>query len=94
MDFQTFKASLSESSPPASLKPHLKALWYDGKQDWEMSHNIAQDISDDNGSWIHAYLHRKEGDEGNAGYWYRRARKPFPQVSLDREWEDLVKALL
>ena len=94
MDFETFKAGLAESAPPAALKPHLKALWYDGKQDWEMSHNIAQDISDDNGSWIHAYLHRKEGDAGNAGYWYRKARKPFPQESLDKEWEALVKALL
>ena len=94
MDFQTFKASLSQPSPPESLKPHLKALWYDGKEDWEMSHNIAQDISDDNGSWIHAYLHRKEGDIGNAGYWYRRARKSLPQVSLEKEWEEIVKALL
>ena len=94
MDFQTFKGSLAQSAPPEPLKPHLKALWYDGKEDWEMSHNIAQDILDDNGSWIHAYLHRKEGDLGNAGYWYRRAGRSVADGSLEEEWEQIATALL
>ncbi len=72
----------------------LKALWYDGKGDWEKSHNIAQDINTKDGSHIHAYLHRKEGDEGNAGYWYSRAGKDFPKVSLEVEWAQLVKKFI
>jgi hypothetical protein len=59
-----------------------------------MAHNIAQEIADPKGSWIHAYLHRKEGDIGNAGYWYRRAGQQMPQYSLEKEWEEIVQALL
>ena len=94
MNLEAFKKSLTASNPPATLTAPLQALWYDGKEDWEMSHNIAQDISDENGSWIHAYLHRKEGDAANASYWYRRAGKPVPSYSLQKEWEELVKAML
>ena len=94
MNFETFKKSLSASSPPADLSPHLHALWYDGKHEWEKSHDIAQDLPDNDGSWIHAYLHRKEGDLSNAAYWYRRAQKPQPFGDLEQEWEDMVKALL
>ena len=78
MTIEEFKKSLSESAPPKGMNAYLVSLWYDGKKDWEKSHEIAQDISDETGSWIHAYLHRKEGDLSNAGYWYRRARKPTP----------------
>jgi hypothetical protein len=94
MTFADFKASLSQSRPPEGLNTLLQALWYEGKDNWEQAHNIAQDISSAEGSWIHAYLHRKEGDEGNAAYWYRRAGKPVPRVSLDQEWEQIVSALL
>lgn len=94
MNVEAFKASLNAGNPPEGLTPPLLALWYDGKKDWEMSHDIAQDISDNNGSWIHAYLHRKEGDIGNAGYWYRRAGKPMPAYTLEKEWEEIVKAML
>jgi hypothetical protein len=94
MNLEEFKASLQTDLPPANVNVYLKALWYDGKQDWEASHNIAQDIQDNNGSWIHAYLHRKEGDIGNAGYWYNRAKKPMPVYSLDREWEEIVASFL
>lgn len=72
----------------------MKALWYDGKDDWEQAHNIAQDIRSTEGSWIHAYLHRKEGDEGNAAYWYHRANQPVCKTSLQEEWESIVEALL
>jgi hypothetical protein len=72
----------------------LLALWHDGSGHWEKSHEIAQDIHTKEGSWIHAYLHRKEGDLGNAGYWYHKAGKPVPHVSLEQEWEDIVKSLL
>ena len=90
MTLATFKASLANDSPPSGLNPLLQALWYDGKGDWEMAHNVAQEIHTDNGSWVHAYLHRKEGDKSNASYWYHMAGKPFPTVSLDDEWENLV----
>ena len=65
MNFQDFKSSLSASSSPPSLSNSLQALWHDGKGDWNKAHNIAQEIRSPEGSWIHAYLHRKEGDEGS-----------------------------
>jgi len=94
MNFTDFKSSLDSDNAPEGLSPVLLALWYDGKNDWERSHDIAQDIHTNDGSWIHAYLHRKEGDPGNAAYWYRKAGKQVPTVSLEKEWEDIVKVLL
>ena len=94
MNFADFKSSLNSDNAPEGLSPVLLALWYDGKNDWERSHNIAQDIHTNEGSWVHAYLHRKEGDPGNAAYWYRKAGKQVPAVSLAKEWEDMVKVLL
>ena len=76
------------------LSPYLLALWWDAKGDWRRAHEVAQDIDDRTGSWIHAYLHRKEGDLGNAAYWYRRAGKPVPSVGLQEEHEAMVKTLL
>lgn len=70
------------------------ALWHDGRGDWEAAHRVAQDIDTPDGAWIHAYLHRREGDAANAGYWYRRAAKPIPSVPLDAEWDAIVTALL
>jgi hypothetical protein len=94
MTFEEFKVSVNSSYPPEDLHPLLKALWFDGKDDWESSHNIAQEIHTTEGSWIHAYLHRKEGDLGNAAYWYSRANRPMPKVSLKEEWENIVRELL
>jgi len=94
MTRDTFKASLSETKPPSGISSSLEALWFDGKGDWESAHNVAQDIHSSEGSWIHAYLHRKEGDHGNAAYWYRQAGKPVPTVSLQQEWEDIVHELI
>lgn len=72
----------------------LRAMWEDAKGNWNAAHAIAQDIDDQTGSWIHAYLHRKEGDLSNAGYWYRRAGKPVAHDTLADEWNRIVSALL
>jgi hypothetical protein len=89
-----FKSTLSQDTPPAGLDPLLQALWFDAKGDWESAHNIAQDIHSSHGSWMHAYLHRKEGDHGNASYWYHRANQPVSRKSLQEEWEQLAAAFL
>ena len=94
MTFEQFQQSLSQPSPPSAISEHLKALWYDSKEDWEQSHNIIQDIGDTDAAWIHAYLHRKEGDIGNADYWYRRAGKKRPAITLEEEWKVIVMELL
>lgn len=94
MDFQQFKQSLSQDKPPAGISEELVALWYAGKDDWDRSHDIAQDIPNSNGDWIHAYLHRWEGDEWNASYWYQRAGRSKPTHTLAEEWAQIVRALL
>ena len=94
MDLSFFKESLSGNEPASKTSVYLKALWYDAKTDWNKAHTLIQDIEDKNAAWIHAYLHRKEGDIGNADYWYRRAGKTRPAVSLEKEWEEIVTALL
>lgn len=94
MKEEVFLSSLQQDTPPADLSRSLQALWYDKKENWHMAHTIAQDINDADGSWIHAYLHRKEGDKANAGYWYRLAAKPMPAYGLEREWEEMVKSFL
>ena len=90
MNFEEFQKSLSFSDP-GEIAVYLKSLWYDAKGDWDKAHKIIQDIEDKNAAWIHAYLHRKKGDIGNADYWYRRASKKRPEYSLEKEWEELVK---
>jgi hypothetical protein len=95
MNFEEFDASLTGKNPPADLSPYLTALWHEKLGDWDKAHQIVQDINTTDAAWVHAYLHRKEGDESNAQYWYRNASKSFPTgQSLDDEWETLVKALL
>ena len=91
MTYDEFINSLAGNQPPQKISAALRALWFDGKDDWESSHNIAQDINDRNGSWIHAYLHRKEGDLSNARYWYSKAGRNEPAMTLKDEWEALVK---
>jgi hypothetical protein len=93
MTLDEFTATLSQSTPP-NVSPLLRAMWHDAKGDWEGAHNIAQDIHSNDGSWIHAYLHRKEGDDSNAAYWYRRANKPVYRNTLEDEWKQIVSALL
>ena len=94
MTIAEFRLTLSTDSPPADLAPALVALWHDSRGDWNAAHDVAQDIDGPSGAWIHAYLHRKEGDLGNAGYWYARAAKPTANGSLDDEWEAIAAALL
>lgn len=72
----------------------LLALWWDAQGDWERAHEVAQEIEDASGSWVHAYLHRKEGDLANAGYWYRRAGREVGRGSLEVEWGQIVEAML
>ena len=72
----------------------LLALWWDGRGDWQKAHEIAQDLPGTDGAWVHAYLHRKEGDAGNAAYWYRRAGRGVAEGDLRREWEDIVAEML
>jgi hypothetical protein len=79
---------------PAALTGPLLALWHDMRGDWDEAHRIAQDVDDDRGAWVHAYLHRKEGDLSNASYWYRRARRAVAAGSLQEEWQSIVTALL
>jgi hypothetical protein len=88
-----FKASLSEARPAAGLKPALAALWWAAKGDWDAAHKIVQDESDADSAWVHAYLHRVEGDLSNAGYWYRQAGRPAAKDALEAEWERIVSAL-
>src|SRR6185437_16274683 len=94
MTFDEYKASLAGELPPKGITSGLAALWYAGKDSWEQAHAIAQDVPTREGSWVHAYLHRVEGDQWNANYWYNRAGKTMPAVSLEQEWEDIVKAML
>ena len=92
--YEEFEATLDQYTPPSNWSEPLKSLWHDAKGDWESSHDIAQEIGSPMGSWIHAYLHRKEGDKWNAKYWYGRAGKPFPEYSLEEELKVLVGANL
>ncbi|MDW7692753.1 hypothetical protein R9C00_11535 [Flammeovirgaceae bacterium SG7u.111] len=95
MTLSEFKDSLAESKPPTGLSVALEALWWDGKGDWHKAHDYTNDPgAGTNGDWVHAYLHRKEGDEWNASYWYSRAGKSKPVVSLEEEWETMVEKLL
>jgi hypothetical protein len=92
--FKDFEQSLNTSAPLPELSIYLQSLWYDGKGDWNKAHTIIQDIEDKNASWIHAFLHRKEGDISNADYWYSRAGRKRPDISLREEWEDIVKTFI
>lgn len=90
MNLPEFKNTIAHSQPPDNLSAYLLALWYDAKGNWNAAHETVQDIEDKNAYWIHAYLHRKEGDQANAGYWYNRAKRPFPSVNLSAEWQELA----
>jgi len=89
-----FKRSLDKAKPPAGLSPALTGLWWAGKDDWDKAHQIVMDEGGEDCAWVHAYLHRVEGDLGNAGYWYRQAGQPVAKDSLEAEWERIVSALL
>ena len=89
-----FQTSLSATTVPRGVAPALAALWWARKGDWDKAHKIVMDDTGRDAAWVHAYLHRVEGDAGNAAYWYREAKQPVATASLDREWEAIVAALL
>jgi hypothetical protein len=89
-----FKASLSGAAPAPDLAAPLAALWWAAKGNWDRAHSIAQDEANADGAWVHAYLHRVEGDLGNSGYWYRQAGKPVATDAIETEWERMVSTLL
>jgi len=93
MTLDQFKATLKEPQPPR-LKPTLVALWHDARGDWDKAHEIAQDIAGVDAAWVHAYLHRKEGDVANARYWYRHAERSETTEPPAVEWERIAAALL
>jgi len=94
MNFIEFLGTLENDHPDSELSPEIRALWWTKKGNWEIAHQIAQDAGTKQGDWIHAHLHRIEGDLSNASYWYSRAGKPNCQTSLPEEWESLVKDIL
>ena len=89
-----FKESLNLEQPGSGLSAQLKSLWYDGKGDWHQAHAQVDHLTDKESAWVHAYLHRKEGDIWNADYWYKKAQQVRPSLSLEEEWEQLVFRLL
>jgi hypothetical protein len=89
-----FKASLSGAAPAPQLDAPLVALWWAAKGGWDAAHRLVQDEPSTDAAWVHAYLHRVEGDLGNAGYWYRQAGQPVANDPLDAEWERITSALL
>ncbi len=93
-DLAEFNASLTNDGPDTSLSPQLMSLWYDGKGSWPNAHAQVDHLSDIDSAWVHAYLHRKEGEVSNADYWYRRAGRHRPVVSLQEEWTELVEHFL
>jgi hypothetical protein len=94
MDRVRFRASLKDQAPPIGMSLAIQALWHAAKGDWTTAHECAQEQEDASGSWVHAYLHRQEGDLGNAGYWYRKAGKPIATQTLQEEWNTIVDSLL
>ena len=88
------KQSLDQDAPPEDLGPALSALWHEAKGDWAKAHRLAQSQKDADGAWVHAYLHRVEGDLSNAGHWYRRAEKPQSTAPVKQEWDEIAETLL
>ena len=94
MKLEEFKATLVLDVPPQGLSVAVQALWYVANNDWDRAHKLAQNQDDGFGAWVHAHLHRVEGDLRNAGYWYRRADRPECADSLEAEWDDIAAAIL
>ena len=94
MDLATFKQSLKQDGPPEGLTPALQALWWDAKGDWDKAHHCVDHEDGKDAARVHAYLHRKEGDAANAGYWYGTAGAAPFNGTLDAEWTELIAARL
>jgi len=89
-----FERSLAKAKPPAGISPALAGLWWAGKDDWDKAHTLVMSEEDSDCAWVHAYLHRVEGDPGNARYWYRQARRKPAEDDLAAEWAAIAAALL
>ncbi|HLI04919.1 MAG TPA: hypothetical protein VKU93_11655 [Terracidiphilus sp.] len=94
MTVEEFRATLSQAAPPPELPAPAAALWWDAKGDWSRAHAMVNDLSTPQGMAVHAYLHRKEGADWNADYWYSRAGRRFHRPALEAEWEALIEGLL
>jgi hypothetical protein len=94
MTSEEFTASISNESPDSALSAPLQALWWDAKGDWTRAHAMVDELETPDGMAVHAYLHRKEGSDWNADYWYRLAGRNFHRPELDAEWRALVEGLL
>ena len=94
MTLDEFRQSLTATEPSTGLSLALAGLWWDAKGDWKRAQESARQDKRPDGSWVHAYLHRKEGDQGNAAYWYRQAGKPVCRQPLESEWQQIAKELL
>lgn len=92
---ELLRSALTDAAPPASCNAALNALWLSKAGRWDEAHDACQNIAEPVGAWIHAHLHREEGDHGNAAYWYHRAKQPVPprSLSIADEWLQLVTAL-
>ena len=93
---EDFVAALENPHPPEGVSEALEALWHAARGDWQQAHELVQSAADGDGAWVHAYLHRTEGDLSNALYWYKRAgmRRPRSSFTLQEEWNSIVEALL
>ena len=94
MNLAAFKSSLAGAAPAPDLGSPLAGLWWAAKGDWDRAHKTVQDEDTREAAWVHAYLHRVEGDLGNAGYWYRQAGQPVAKDALEAEWERIASALI
>jgi hypothetical protein len=94
MNVKEFKASLTGDTIPTGLSAPLQALWMEARGDWDQAHNTVQNATGTDAAWVHAYLHRKEGDISNAAYWYAHAGRKRSTLSLKEEWEEIAGELL
>ena len=94
MTLEEFRATLSHDEPPRQVSVALQALWWDAKGNWKQSHEVAQQDEGPAAAWVHAYLHRKEGDSADARYWYKRADKTPAVGQFEQEWLQIVESLL
>jgi hypothetical protein len=94
MTFDELKRTLTNAKPPAGIGPPLTALWWAAKGDWDKAHGIVMKEDSRDAAWVHAYLHRVEGDLDNAGYWYRKARRPAEAGPLPAEWDTIAADLI
>lgn len=94
MDVKGFVESINLDHPPAEISAPVAALWWDAKGNWKQAHELVDELESKDGMAVHAYLHRKEGEQSNADYWYARAGRGFHRPDLDDEWRALVEALV